>query len=100
MATQTDFVLRHTIRERLLATLSLFFAAVAVILSAVGIYGVLNYAVIRRTREIGIRLAIGAPARSIAGLISREVISMVLLGGIAGVALGRLAVKVVEPILY
>jgi predicted permease len=100
ISTQTDFVRRHTIRERLLATLSLFFAAVAMVLAAVGIYGVLNYAVIRRTREIGIRLAFGAPARSIAGLISREVLSMVLLGGIAGVVFGGLAVKAVEPILY
>jgi len=59
--TQSALVRRHTIRERLLATLSLFFAGVALVLAGIGLYGVLNYSVIERRREIGILMALGRP---------------------------------------
>jgi predicted permease len=97
---QTELNQRHTIRERLLATLALFFAAVALLLASIGLYGVLDYSVLQRRREIGIRLAIGAQAGDIARRVSAEVFSMVMAGAVAGVALGMVSVRYVSGLLY
>jgi predicted permease len=98
--TQAELVRAQTLRERLLATLGLFFAAVSLLLAAVGLYGVLDYSVLQRRREIGIRMAIGAPAGSIARLVSVEIFAMVLMGALAGVALGMASVRYIEALLY
>ncbi len=71
-------------QERLLASLASGLGVLAIVLAAVGIYGVLSFAVSRRTREIGIRMALGARPREVAGTIVRE--SAVLTG--AGFAIG------------
>jgi ABC-type antimicrobial peptide transport system permease subunit len=80
--------------------LGLFFAAVSLLLAAVGLYGVLDYSVLQRRREIGIRMAIGAPAGSIARLVTVEIFAMVLMGALAGVALGMASVRYIEALLY
>jgi len=98
--TQVELNLSHTVRERLLAMLALFFAAVALLLAAVGLYGVLDYSVVQRRREIGIRMAIGAPAGNIARLVTVEVFVMVLVGAIAGVGLGMASARYIEALLY
>jgi len=72
------------VTERMLAALSSVFGALATLLAAIGLYGVMAYMVARRTREIGIRMALGASGGSVAWLVMREVL---LLAGI-GVALG------------
>jgi putative ABC transport system permease protein len=98
--TQEELVRAQTVRERLLAMLALFFAVVAVLLAGVGLYGVLDYSVLQRRREIGIRMAIGARAGDIALRVTREVFAMVLAGAVAGVALGMASVRYIESLLY
>jgi len=98
--TQLEINRSHTVRERLLATLALFFAIVALLLAGVGLYGVLHYSVQRRRREIGIRMAVGAQAGGVARLVTMDVFRMVLLGAVAGVGLGMLSVRYVESLFY
>jgi ABC-type antimicrobial peptide transport system permease subunit len=93
-------VLAQTVRERLLAMLAMFFAVVALLLAGIGLYGVLDYSVQQRRREIGIRLAIGAPTADIARRVTAEVFSMVLLGAFAGFALGMASARYIESLLY
>jgi ABC-type antimicrobial peptide transport system permease subunit len=80
--------------------LALFFAAVALLLSGVGLYGVLDYSVLQRRREIGIRIAIGAQAGSLARLVTRDIFSMVLAGALAGLALGMASVRYIEALFF
>jgi hypothetical protein len=89
-----------SVRERLLAMLALFFATVALLLAGVGLYGVLDYSVLQRRREIGIRIAIGANASDIAWRVTGEVFAMVLTGAVVGVGLGLLASRYVDSLLY
>jgi predicted permease len=98
--TQTALVEQHTARERLLATLAAFFAALALLIANIGLYGVLDYSVLQRKREIGIRLAIGAPTGDIALSVTREIFAVVLLGAIAGLALGTASARYIESLLY
>jgi ABC-type lipoprotein release transport system permease subunit len=98
--TQTEINESHTIRERLLARLAFFFGAVALLLAGVGLYGVLDYSVLQRRREIGIRMAIGAPASDIVWRVTLEVFSMVLAGALVGAALGLASARYIESLLY
>jgi len=97
---QAEINLAHTVRERLLSMLAIFFAAVAVLLAGIGLYGVLDYGVVQRRREIGIRLAIGAQAGDIVRRVTAEAFSMVLVGAVAGIALGMASVRYIETLLY
>jgi predicted permease len=89
--TQVELNEAQTVRERLLAGLAVFFAGVALLLAGIGLYGVLEYSVLQRRRELGIRIAVGATATEIARQVSVGIFSMVALGiavgGIAGVLL-------------
>jgi putative ABC transport system permease protein len=98
--TQTEINQAHTVRERLLATLASFFSVVALLLAAVGLYGVLHYSVLQRRREIAIRMAVGAQARGIVRLVTLPIISMILLGGVAGLILGLLSVRYIQELFY
>jgi hypothetical protein len=91
VTTQSALVGNTLLRERLLAVLSGFFAALGLVLAAVGLYGMLSYAVVRRTREIGIRLTLGAqPAAVVRAVIGRVAIAMGL-GVVAGLAAERIS---------
>ena len=98
--TQAEVVRAQTLRERLLAMLALFFAMVALLLAGIGLYGVLDYSVLQRRREIGIRMAIGAQAGDIALGVTVDVFSMVLIGAVAGLVLGMASARYVEALLY
>jgi predicted permease len=100
VTTELDLVRDQTIRERLIATLAAFFAAVALLLAGIGLYAVLNYSVLQRRREIGIRMAIGSPRSGIVRIVTLDVFVMIGLGGCAGVALGFGAARYVASLFY
>ena len=98
--TQQDLVEQHTVRERLLAMLAMFFAAVALVLAGVGLFGVLDYAVVQRRREIGIRLAIGSPQSAVVRNVASTALAMVALGATVGLGLGLAAEQYLRALLY
>ncbi len=100
LRTEREIIESQTVRERLLAMLGLFFAAVALLLAAVGLYGVLHYSVFQRRREIGIRLALGEPAGEIAARVTAGALAMVAIGALAGLALGAALTRYIETLLY
>jgi len=100
ITTQLDLLRDQTIRERLIAMLAAFFAVVALLLAGIGLYAVLNYSVLQRRREIGIRMAIGSTRAGIVRIVTEDVFRMIALGGCAGVALGFGAARYVESFFY
>jgi predicted permease len=98
--TQEGMFQAQTVRERLLAMLGLFFAAVALLLAAVGIYGVLDYSVFQRRREIGIRMAIGAQAGEIVRRVTFDTVAWVAAGSLAGLAVGAGCARYLESLVY
>jgi predicted permease len=97
---QSEIVRSHMLRERLLAALAAFFGIVALLLAALGLYGVLDYSVLQQRREIGIRIAIGAPSAEIARRVTLDAFAMVLAGAAAGVGIGIAVARYVEALLY
>jgi predicted permease len=97
---QVDINQAHTVRERLLATLSLFFATVALLLAGVGLYGVLNHSIVQRRREIGIRMAVGAQAGDVAQLVTARMVAAVLSGAAAGLIAGLLGAHRLQALLF
>jgi ABC-type antimicrobial peptide transport system permease subunit len=76
------------------------FAAVALMLAAIGIFGVLSYAVSQRTREIGIRMALGAPGRTVVNLIVRQAMFLVVSGVAAGTIAALYVSKAMTKMLF
>ena len=86
--------------DRLISTLSAGFAVLATLLAAVGLYGVLAYTVAQRTREIGLRMALGAAPNSVRAMVLRQVAVMTVIGGIAGLTGAVFAGRAAKAILY
>ena len=98
---RVDRLLSDTLAPRRWAMLLLVcFALLAVILAVVGIYGVMSYAVTRRTQEIGIRMALGARQREILGLVLRQGFRLAVAGTVIGVAVSLVLTRWMDSLLY
>ena len=98
--TLNDQLNRRLSNERLLSFLSVGFALLAGLLAVIGLHGVLSFVVARRTREIGIRIALGADKGRVIRLIMMEMLLVILYGIAAGVITGRLCGRFVESQLF
>ncbi|HUO34856.1 MAG TPA: ABC transporter permease [Candidatus Acidoferrum sp.] len=86
--------------DRLLTYFSISLAVLAALLAAIGLYGVLAFLVVGRTREIGIRIALGAPRASISWLVLREVVEMCLAGAVFGLLAAYIGAHLIQSLLY
>ena len=96
----TALVSRQMVLERLLATLTMFFAVVALLLACIGLYGVLSYGVLQHRREIGVRMALGARAAQVVTRVTRDMIVIVSCGALTGLAGGFVFGRVIERLLF
>jgi predicted permease len=95
-----DQVNESVSQERLVATLSSFFGFFALLLASLGLYGVMAYSVARRTREIGIRMALGAQAGNVLRLVLTETLFLVLIGIALGLPAALAATRLTEGLLF
>jgi ABC-type antimicrobial peptide transport system permease subunit len=96
----SDHIGLSLVQERLVARLATFFGLLALLLACVGLYGVLSYAVARRTNEIGIRIALGAMRGDVIWLVLREALALVGAGVVIGLLASLAATKTVSTLLY
>jgi predicted permease len=98
--TMTRHLAAMVLPARLGAIAFTLFAGLALALAVLGVYGVVSYAVARRTREVGIRLAVGASPRGVVTLLMREGITLVVIGAVIGLALGLAVTRLLESLLF
>jgi ABC-type antimicrobial peptide transport system permease subunit len=98
--TMEQMIAESLASERMMATLSVFFAAVALLITGIGLYGTLAYATERRTSEIGIRFALGAQRADVMSMVCRENLGLALAGCVAGLAASIAASRVIASFLY
>jgi predicted permease len=98
--TLADEVSDSLVRERAIAQLSSFFAALALALSAIGLYGTISFAVARRTGEIGIRMALGAERVGVVGMVLRDAMLLAGIGMAAGLPLSLVVTRQMASMLY
>ena len=91
---------RALLQDRLTAMFSTFFGALALLLAAIGVYGLMSYTVEQRRREIGIRVALGADARRVMREVVRDGVSVTLAGAAVGFAGALASVELVKALLY
>ena len=88
------------VEERVTAMLSGFFAALALLLASIGLYGLMSYTVTRRTREIGIRVAVGAHRQNVLWLVLRETLALALFGIAIGIPAAIAATHLIAKMLF
>jgi predicted permease len=100
LRTMTEQIDRSLVTERMIAMLSAVFGIIATLLATVGLYGVMAYTVARKTREIGIRMALGALAKNVVWMVMREVLLLIGIGVAVGVTSSVLLTRYVEAQLF
>jgi predicted permease len=100
LRTMNEVVDRSLMQERFVAQLGSFFSLFALLLASVGLYGVMSYATARRTREIGIRMALGARAVDVIRLVLRETMLLVGFGIVIGLGAAIAATRLVASLLF
>jgi ABC-type antimicrobial peptide transport system permease subunit len=100
LRTLTQQVQNNIFLDRLMTTMSAAFASLATLLAAIGLYGVLAYTVAQRTREIGLRMALGAAPGRVRAMVLRQVAIMTAIGGAIGLTAAVLAGKGAQSLLY
>jgi ABC-type antimicrobial peptide transport system permease subunit len=98
--TESQQIDRLLFQERLVARLSGFFGLLALVLACVGLYGLLSYEVSRRTREIGIRMALGARPESVLKLILRQGVVLAIIGAAVGIGVALGVTRYLASMLY
>ena len=98
--TQTEQIEDMLSGERLMSRLSSFYGAVALVLACIGLYGLLSYEVVRRTRELGIRTALGAQRRDLLRLVVGQGILLVLIGTAIGIGAALGVARFISTMLY
>ena len=99
-STLSDHVSRQLNQENVIAALAMFFGFVALVLSCLGLYGLMAYTVQRRTSEIGIRIALGARRRAVIGMVIRQALLESLIGIAIGVPIAFAALRLVANQVY
>ena len=97
--TQTQQIDQTLFKERLMSRLSSFFAILALVLACIGLYGLLSYEVARRTRELGIRMALGAQRRDLMRLVVRHGLLLALTGAIIGIGASMAVTRLMTTML-
>jgi predicted permease len=97
---ERDLMDRDLVYESLLAKLSAIFAALAIVLATIGLYGVMSYAVSRRTNELGIRMALGAAASTVRGMVLRESLLLIGAGAVIGIGAALGLTRLIKSFLY
>jgi predicted permease len=96
----SDHIGRSLVQQKLIARLASFFGLLALLLACVGLYGVMSYAVARRTNEIGIRMALGAQRTNVLWLVLREVLILVAVGLVIGLGVSLATTKTASTLLF
>jgi len=100
VATESEQIDRLLFQERLVARLASFFGLLALVLACVGLYGLLSYEVARRTREIGIRMALGGRAKDVLRLVLNQGIALAVVGAVAGTGVALGVMRYLSSMLY